>query len=166
MHFNSLWLSDAYMHQWTYHHWFSQWLGAWSAPSHYLNQCWNAVNWTLKNKLKWNFNPNSNIFIQENAFESAVCEMAAILSRPQCVNIKGKSCQFEEFDQIMVLMDISDFMCICCNRNIYQYIAYVYIYVYIMGWFSPIFHAEYIPPLNMTNINIRNKYIWFVITIR
>ena len=26
-----------------------------------------------------------NIFIQENVFESVVCEMAAILSRPQCV---------------------------------------------------------------------------------
>ena len=29
---------------------------------------------------------NSNVFIQENAFENIVCEMAAILSRPQCVN--------------------------------------------------------------------------------
>ena len=27
-----------------------------------------------------------NIFIEENGFESVVCEMAAILSRPQCVN--------------------------------------------------------------------------------
>ena len=24
------------------------------APSHYLNQCWNIVNWTLGNKLQWN----------------------------------------------------------------------------------------------------------------
>ena len=24
-------------------------------PSHYLNQCWNIVNWTLGNKLQWNF---------------------------------------------------------------------------------------------------------------
>ena len=31
------------------------------------------------------FNQNSNIFIQENVFESVVCEMASILSRPQCV---------------------------------------------------------------------------------
>ena len=29
--------------------------------SHYLNQCWNIVNWTLRNKLKWDFNWNSNI---------------------------------------------------------------------------------------------------------
>ena len=24
------------------------------APSHYLNQCWNVVSWTLRNKLQWN----------------------------------------------------------------------------------------------------------------
>ena len=31
------------------------------------------------------FNWNSDIFFQENALESVVCEMAAILSQPQCV---------------------------------------------------------------------------------
>ena len=31
------------------------------------------------------FNRNWNIFIQENALENIVCEMASILSRPQCV---------------------------------------------------------------------------------
>ena len=39
----------------------------------------------LRNKLQWNFNRNSNIFIPENAHEKVVCEMASILSRPQCV---------------------------------------------------------------------------------
>ena len=57
----------------------------WTAPSHYLNQCWNIVNWTLENKFQWNLNHNSNLFIQENAFENIVCEIASILSRPQCV---------------------------------------------------------------------------------
>ena len=38
-----------------------------------LNQCWDIINWTLWNKL------------QENALEGVVCEMAAILSRRQCV---------------------------------------------------------------------------------
>ena len=38
------------------------------------------------NKLQWNLNRNSNIFIQENAFESVFWEMAAMLSQPQCVN--------------------------------------------------------------------------------
>ena len=34
---------------------------------------------------------NSHIFIQENALKNAVCEMAAILFRPQCVNILSNS---------------------------------------------------------------------------
>ena len=35
-----------------------------------------------------NSNWNLNIFIQENAFEDVVCEMGAILSRPQCVKLQ------------------------------------------------------------------------------
>ena len=55
----------------------------WSARSHYLNQCWNIVNCTLRNKLQWNVNQNFYIFIQENACENVVCEKAAILSGAQ-----------------------------------------------------------------------------------
>ena len=51
-----------------------------------MNQCWNIVNWTLGNRLQWNLNRNSYIFIQENAFENVVYEMAAIFSRLQFVN--------------------------------------------------------------------------------
>ena len=47
-------------------------------PSYYLNQSWNIVNWILRNKLLWNCDWNSNIFIQGSAFENIVCEMAAI----------------------------------------------------------------------------------------
>ena len=50
-----------------------------------LNQRWNIVNWTLRNKLQWNFNRNSNIFIHENAFENVVWEMTAILFLAHCV---------------------------------------------------------------------------------
>ena len=57
-----------------------------SAPSYYLKQCRNIVNWILRNKLKWNLNQNSYIFIQENAFENVFCKMTAILYQPQCVN--------------------------------------------------------------------------------
>ena len=57
-------------------------------PSHYLNQCWKIVNWTLGKKLKWNLNQNLYIFMQENAFENVVWKMAAtspwsVLSRIQ-----------------------------------------------------------------------------------
>ena len=39
----------------------------------------------LRTNFRWNFNRNSYIFNNENAFESVVWKMAAILSRPQCV---------------------------------------------------------------------------------
>ena len=61
------------------------------APSHYLNQCCHIVNWTLRNKLQWNFNRNSYIFIQENASEKVVWKKATILSLPQCVKITATS---------------------------------------------------------------------------
>ena len=54
-----------------------------------MNQWWNIVNWTLRNKLQWNFNLNLIIFIQENAFQNVVWYMTAILSRPQWVNCSG-----------------------------------------------------------------------------
>ena len=50
------------------------------SPSHYLNRCWNIVNWTLRNKLQCYFNRNSNIFIEEYMFENVVCEMLSISS--------------------------------------------------------------------------------------
>ena len=80
--------SDAYMHWYTSYHWFRQWLVAWSIPSHYLNQCWNIVNLALSNKFQLNFNRNSYIFIEENAFEMVVWQTVAILSQPQCVKYK------------------------------------------------------------------------------
>ena len=78
-HINSSRQGEAYMRQQTKHRCFRQWLVAWLAPSHYLNQCWDVANWTLRNKLWWNLSRNSNIFIQENAsFENIVWKMAAI----------------------------------------------------------------------------------------
>ena len=40
--------------------------GHWAVPSNYLNQCWNIVNWNLRNKLQWNFNRNSKITNQKS----------------------------------------------------------------------------------------------------
>ena len=47
------------------HHWFRQWLVAWSAPSYYLNQFWYIANWNRRNKLRWNINRKAYIYIQE-----------------------------------------------------------------------------------------------------
>ena len=71
------------------HHWFRWWIVAWSAPSHYLNHCWNIVNCALRNKLQWTFNQYSCFFIQRNAFENVLCKMAAILSRERWENSSG-----------------------------------------------------------------------------
>ena len=69
-----------------------QWFGSdnHSAPSHYLNQCWGFVNWTLRNKLQWNFNQDTKLFIHENAYENIVCEMAALLSKAKWVKLSSK----------------------------------------------------------------------------
>ena len=42
--------------------------------------------WDAKNTFQWNFIWNSEVFIKENAFQNAVCQMAAILSLPQCIS--------------------------------------------------------------------------------
>ena len=44
------------------------------------NQSFLIVNWTLRKKLHWNLNQNSKLFIQEYAFENAICKMATIFS--------------------------------------------------------------------------------------
>ena len=46
-------------------HRFRQWLVACSVPSHYLNQCYCIVDWTIMNKLQWNSNQNKIKFIQK-----------------------------------------------------------------------------------------------------
>ena len=82
---NSLRPLDPYRHWQSNHHWFRQWIVTRSVSSHYLNQCWNIVNWTLRNKRHRNFNWKSYIFIEANTFENVVCKIVAILSWPQCV---------------------------------------------------------------------------------
>ena len=74
-------------------HWFRQWLVACSAPSHYLNQCSLIVNWTLRNKLRWNWNKNMKLFIYKNVFKNVVCKMAAILSMgDEFIPFNGRPC--------------------------------------------------------------------------
>ena len=53
--------------------------------SHYLNQFWTVVHWSLGNKYQWNLIQRKTILIQEIEFENVVYKVA-IFSRPQCVN--------------------------------------------------------------------------------
>ena len=70
-------------------HWFRHRIvAAWPMPSQYLNQSRDIVNRALRNKLKWNVNRNSYIFLQGNAFKNVIWVMATILSRPQGVKLK------------------------------------------------------------------------------
>ena len=50
-------------------------------PSHSLNQCWVIVNWTPRNKLQWNFNQNTKIFIHKIISEIVIWGMMVILSQ-------------------------------------------------------------------------------------
>ena len=50
-----------------------------------LGYCQLDVNWTLRDKLHWNFNQNTKLFIHENVTENIVCEVVATLSRRRWV---------------------------------------------------------------------------------
>ena len=63
-----------------------------------------VVNCTLRNKLQSNCIRNSNIFIQEIAFENNVWKMSAILSVLQCVDT-GSATRFHEISAT-ILNDI------------------------------------------------------------
>ena len=82
---NSLSPSDTYMHHQASHHCFRKWLVTLPAPYHYLNQCWNIVNWTIRMKLHHKCYQTLYIFIQENVSKYIIWTMATLLSQPQCV---------------------------------------------------------------------------------
>ena len=44
----------------------------------------------VRSTFQWNPQQNSPIFIQENAVENVVCEIAVIFSRPQCPKLRTK----------------------------------------------------------------------------
>ena len=104
------------------HHWFRYWLVACSAPSHYLNLCWNIVYWTFRHKLQWNFNRNSIIFIQEIAFANVFCKMASILSGPQWVKDDGS--QYFEWRYCEHRCVSDALWCVLTTNNIYTLIYF------------------------------------------
>ena len=92
-------------------------------PSHYLNQCWAIINWTLRDKLQWNFNQNTKHFIHKNASENIVFEMAAILSRGD----ELKTCLFP-----LVAM-FPEVLMICHWRHLSIHIEYFH-FVISLTW--------------------------------
>jgi len=51
---NPLTPKAAHWRQCLCHHWSKKWLGAKSAPIHFLNQCWLLIEKTPRNNLMWN----------------------------------------------------------------------------------------------------------------
>ena len=62
---------------------------AWAAPNHYMymRQYGIIVKWIPGSTLQWNLNRNWDIFVPDSEFENVVWKIAAILSRPQCVEL-------------------------------------------------------------------------------
>ena len=92
--------------------------------NHYLNQCWNINNLTLRNTIQWNINLNSYISVEENAFKKVMCEIAVTLSRPQSVRLTNG-----QFGHGLILLikpifyeiqfcKIKIFKCIFCKKKI------------------------------------------------
>ena len=66
-------------------------------------------------QITYNLHQNSIIFIQENVFENVVWKMAAILSRPQCVNTaQAVSSELELQSEFWISLSV----------KIYQYMQY------------------------------------------
>ena len=70
------------------HHWFRWWLITCLAPSHYLTQCCLFSIRLLKNKLQWNLNKDSDIFIIKNMCLKMYARRWPICLAPnECVNL-------------------------------------------------------------------------------
>ena len=74
---NSSLPSAAYMHQWIESALVQIMACRLLGAKPLSNQCLVIVNYTLRSKLQWNFNPNSNFFIQENAFQNVVWQIGS-----------------------------------------------------------------------------------------
>ena len=131
-----------YMHQWIGLALVQIMVVAYSAPSHHLNQCWVIVNWTLRNKLQWNFNQNIKLSIHENASEYIICEKAAILSRGRWVNEANDLSTHSTETVAWIQWNVMNYLCHfihylqrACMQN-WSWNVSVWIYMYISLNFS------------------------------
>ena len=66
---------------------FRKWLVAYSAPSHYLNQCWSLVKWAPGTFFNECWIKIQKKIYKENEFVYSIGKMVVILLMPQCVTI-------------------------------------------------------------------------------
>ena len=81
-------------------HWFRLWLDAYPAPSHYLNQWWIIVNGTIRNKLQWNFDQNTNLSIMKMHLK-----IPSARWRPFCSggSVKRRHIELGAYDEAQVM---------------------------------------------------------------
>ena len=90
-----------------------------------LNQCWNIINWTPGNKLQWNFNQNTKLFIHENASENIVCEMVTILCGGRLVNVSNSTMLYSKHCIDVIswskMISLQPFFCLFWNPDIHTW---------------------------------------------
>ena len=101
------------------------------------------------NKLQWNFNRMSFIFIQENAYENVVWKMAAILSRPQCVKLHAMlpSSHYQD-DCVSTLNSLRPRL----NRRPFADDIFKCIFLNENEWISPRISLKFVPKVRINNI--------------
>ena len=65
-------------------HWLRQSLVACSAPSHYLNQFWYIINWTIRDTFQWKFNQCTKTLIKKMHLKMALAKFP-----PFCLRDNG-----------------------------------------------------------------------------
>ena len=70
------------MRQQAHHHWFRQWLDAWSAQAITWTNAGVLLTGTFRTNIQWDLERNSYIFVKEISLENAVFRTAGITSRP------------------------------------------------------------------------------------
>ena len=119
-------------------------------PSQYLNQWWNIVNWTIRNKFQWNFYSYLNIFVKENAFENVVSEMAASLSWSQCVNC------LLHWTTVYHIRRVHGWV-LCMSWLYYQFLSIHVIKLYIFHMVALLVQCQWIDPSHNSH-NVSDKY--------
>ena len=125
------------------------------APSHYLNQSWNIVSCTFRNKLQWNINRNSKFFIQIHL------KMWFVKWRPFCLGLNVLKSQMPAFTShtakthtiIMALCESATYMYI----HIYPVLD-MYIICKILDWVQLMFEKK--EKKQSIYINHHNINIW------
>ena len=78
---------------------------------HYLIRCWDFVHWTLRNKLQWHFNRNSNIFIKKMRLKMSA------KWRPFCLGLNVLTAANVDADQTYTFSRKTGSLSFCHNKT-------------------------------------------------